>query len=175
MASSSEAQADSIEPSALDIRTATVDDGAAIFRLVKESGALDENSCYAYLLLATHFSETCLVACDGDKLAGFVAGYVPPQQPDVIFVWQIGVDSNYRGQGLGRRLLSALVQNAMERGARFVEATITPSNRASIALFHGLASAGRWQLTTNTHFETRHFADPSHEKEMLVRIGPLKE
>src|SRR5690606_4540692 len=58
----------------------TVADGAEMWRLVRESGVLDENSCYAYLLLCRHFDSTCLVARQAGDVVGFVAAYRPPNR-----------------------------------------------------------------------------------------------
>lgn len=175
MLSHGEGQAETTGSTALDIRTAELTDAATIWRLVEASGALDVNSCYAYLLLCSHFADTCLVACEGEELAGFVAAYVPPRQPEVIFVWQIAVAPRYRGQGLARELLAQLVERARTQGARYLEATITPDNQASQRLFRGLAESRNWPVDTRTHFESRHFAGSSHDPELLFRIGPFQE
>ena len=150
-------------------------DGAAIWRLVCQTDVLDTNSCYAYLLLCTDFADTCLVSYDGERLAGFVTGYVPPPRPDVLFVWQIGVDPAYRGRGLGRALLSQLVARVAARGTRYVEATVTPDNAASRRLFQWLADGHACPLVTTSHFESRHFPTAQHDPEQLLRIGPLEE
>jgi len=160
---------------ARNIRAANLNDGPSIWRLARDSGALDTNSCYAYLLLCSDFCDTCFVAYDGDQLAGFVVGYVPPQRPDVVFIWQIGVATDYRGQGLGRELLSRLVDHAAADGARYLEATVTPSNRASQRLFRSLADRRGWELTVNRHFDDELFPEVQHEQEFLIRIGPFKE
>lgn len=146
-----------------------------MWRLVHESEALDANSCYAYLLLCSDFAETCLVSYDGDSLAGFVAGYVPPNRGDVLFIWQIGVDSRYRGRGLGRRLLTQLVDDVAGDRLRYLEATVTPGNHASQRLFRSLADLRGWQLATTSRFDAHLFADLQHDEELLIRIGPIKE
>lgn len=157
------------------IRPAELADGAAIWRLVSESETLDTNSCYMYLLLCSDFVDTCLVSYDGDQLAGFVVGYVPPRRDDTVFVWQIGVGIPYRRQGLGRQLLSRFVERAVARGVRYLEATVTPGNHASQQLFRSLAHSRDWELTETRRLEAHHFADSHHEEEHLFRIGPLKE
>jgi L-2,4-diaminobutyric acid acetyltransferase len=160
---------------ALSIRTANLSDGAAIWKLVDSSEALDANSCYAYLLLVSDFADTCLVSYDGERLAGFVAAYVPPKRPEVVFVWQIGVDARYRGCGLGRRLLHELVARTAKRGVRYLEATVTPGNQPSQRLFRSLAASGGWELTASTHFGACDFAGTEHEAEELIRIGSFTE
>ncbi len=158
---------------ALNVRSANMSDAAAIWRLVRDSKSLDTNSCYAYLLICTDFAETCLVVYDEDRLAGFVAAYVPPPRRDVVFVWQIGVDPQYRGCGLGRRLLTELINRTVTDGVRYVEATITPGNLASQRLFHSFAESREAELSTREHFGIQHFAESEHEQEILVRVGPI--
>ncbi len=174
MAVRSEAHASHLAHHDLSVRSPNVTDAAAIWRLVCACEALDDNSCYAYLLLCSDFADTCLVSCDGNRLAGFVAGYVPPKRPDVVFVWQIGVDPRYREQGLGRQLLSQLIDRAPD-DTRYLEATVTPNNHGSRRLFQSLADSRGWTLTTSRHFDTIHFADQEHEEELLIRIGPFTE
>lgn len=157
------------------LRPPEVRDGAAIRSLVRRSGTLEENSCYAYLLLSTHFATTCVVAERGGQVVGFVAAYIPPTKPDVVFVWQIGVAPSARRRGLGRRLLEHLVRLRSARGARFLEATVTPSNLPSRRLFTSFAAEIGVGCTENDGFSREDFGGESHEAERLLRIGPLPE
>jgi L-2,4-diaminobutyric acid acetyltransferase len=107
------------------LRNAGPDDGAALWRLVRECRPLDENSAYAYMMWAREFSDTTLVAERDDELIGFVTAFRPPSRPDSIFLWQVGVGKAGRGEGLASRLLDALLQVPGEP-VRFVEATVDP-------------------------------------------------
>lgn len=156
------------------IRRPTEFDGAEIWRVVKESGTLDLNSAYLYLLLCRDFAETCVVAQRGQRLAGFITGYKPPDRESVIFLWQVGVDAAYRGQGLAKRMLRTFLDQATARGAELLETTISPSNHASQALFRGLARDLGASCEVLPCFGTDHFPPSSgHEAEELYRIGPL--
>ncbi len=146
-----------------------------MWRLAVDTEALDANSPYAYLLVCTHFAATSIVAEDpeGQGLAGFVAAYRLPDDPDVLFVWQIAVSADRRDAGLGGELLRALMARPGNRGARWLEATVTPSNRASQRLFHSFArSVGAGCDTTGNH-PADLFPGGDHEPEVLHRIGPL--
>ncbi len=157
------------------LRRPTVDDGAEIWRLVRETGVLDENSPYAYLLLCRDFARTSLVAERDSRLAGFVTAYRPPERPHVLFVWQIGVSQSARRQGLGLRLLSALVARSRdgEPAIEFVEATVAPSNTASRRLFDTLAADLGAPVKTVAGFSEADFPPGGHEAEPLICIGPL--
>src|SRR5690606_29326890 len=93
------------------IRAPRRNDGAALHRLISECPPLDVDALYAYLLLCEHFSDTCVVAeSAGGRIDGVVSAYLPPNRPDVIFAWQVAVDSRARGQRLGRAMLGELLQ-----------------------------------------------------------------
>ncbi len=155
-------------------RVPTVRDGAVMFELARESGVLEPNSCYAYLLLCTHFADTCMIAERGAEALGYVAAYRPPQRSDAVFVWQIGVRSDARGQSLGKRMLHALVDLPGCREVRFVEATVAPSNAASKALFRAFARERELGCEVLPWFEAADFGPLAHEPEQLYRIGPIR-
>ena len=148
-------------------------DGAAIWEIVRKSGALDENSAYSYLMMSEYFADTCRVAYRGRRLAGFVAGFVPPRRPDTLFVWQIGVDPREQGRGLGRRLLHDLLATPACGHLRYLEATVTPSNRASERLFRGVADWFGAGCRIESVFAAQDFPGTGHEAERRFRIGPI--
>jgi L-2,4-diaminobutyric acid acetyltransferase len=144
-----------------------------MWRLVRESGALDVNSVYCYLLLCKDFSATCCVAEARGGLVGFVTAYLPPGRSDTLFVWQIAVTSELRGQGVAARLLQELLRRRACRDVRFVEATVGPSNHASRALFTALARDLNGSLSEQSCFDASLFPEGGHEPENLLRIGPF--
>lgn len=160
--------------SEIEVRHPTKADASAIWRFVRESDILDTNSCYAYLLLCQDFARTCVVAVDDGRLVGFTLGYVPPQRPDVAFVWQVAVSPEARGRGLGRQLLREWLSTEGCRHARFLEATVTPSNGPSRRLFRSLANELDAEFTVRPGFAGADFGDSSHEREDLIRIGPIR-
>lgn len=153
------------------VRPTTSNDGAAMWRLADES-ALDTNSPYAYLLWADQFSSTCRVAVDqSDKVIGFVMGHLIPERSESLFVWQIGVAKEARGGGVASRLLDELWQSVGE--ARFLEATVTPSNTASDRLFRGFANRHGGELVTFVAYGAELFPGNDHEAELSYQIGPI--
>ncbi len=156
------------------LRHPTVWDGAAMAGLVRKAGVLEANTCYAYLLLCTHFADTCLIAERDGEMYGFVAAYRPPAQPDTVFVWQIGVHPKARGTGLGKKLLSRLVTVPACQSVRFLEATVDPSNEASQRLFRAFARDRDVSCVVGPGFEREAFGPTgNHSAEELYRIGPL--
>ncbi|MDH5490740.1 MAG: diaminobutyrate acetyltransferase [Myxococcales bacterium] len=158
---------------AWDLRQPKTRDASAVRELVEATGTLEPNTCYAYLLLCTHFAETCLLAEREGKLVGFVLAYRPPSHPEAVFVWQIGVHQDARGQGLARQLLEDLLRQPGTRGVRFVEATVGSSNEASRRLFESFARALGVPCEVQPGFVSADFGPLAHEDEALYRIGPL--
>ncbi|MCQ6562820.1 diaminobutyrate acetyltransferase [Paenibacillus mendelii] len=159
---------------AVQYRLPEVSDGAEIWRLVRDSGKLDLNSPYYYLAMTRWFSESCRVAVDPSSgyLVGMVIGFQQPSHPDTLFIWQIAVDKRYQGKGIARTLLDDI---SRQREIRYLEATISPSNRSSLRLFTGWASSKGSAIKISSGFEEKCFPEGKHEREDLYRIGPLKE
>ncbi|TSB45202.1 diaminobutyrate acetyltransferase [Alkalicoccobacillus porphyridii] len=150
----------------------TKEDSSAMWNLVNES-TLDQNSPYKYMMMADFFTETCIVAKQDEELVGFVTAFIQPERPDTLFIWQVGVDASQRGKGLASKMISELIKwNATE--VHYLEATVTPSNEASRALFKKLGNKLNAECEITDHFSASLFPDSSHEKEQLFRIGPFK-
>jgi L-2,4-diaminobutyric acid acetyltransferase len=152
-----------------------VEDGAALWRIARDSEVLDLNSSYSYLLWCRDFAATSVVARDdaGEPVA-FVTGYVRPQDPDVLLVWQVAVDQAHRGKGLAGALLDELTDRvAREPGITWVETTVTPDNIPSDRMFTAYASRHSANLEREVLFNGSLFPGDAHEPEVLYRIGPL--
>ncbi|MGW1882004.1 diaminobutyrate acetyltransferase [Streptomyces sp. NPDC001970] len=160
---------------ALSIDSPRVEDGAAIWRIARDSEVLDLNSSYSYLLWCRDFAATSVVArgTDGEPVA-FVTGYIRPERPQTLVVWQVAVDAAHRGRGLAGTLLDALTHRVTsERGVRAVETTVTPDNTASDRLFTSYASRRGASLEREVLFDGGLFPDGAHQPEVLYRIGPI--
>ena len=159
----------------LRIDLPSVADGPAIWRIAKESGTLDLNSSYSYLLWCRDFAATSAVARteDGEPV-GFVTGYVRPDAPHTLLVWQVAVDAAHRGRGLAAALLDGLTARlAADRALTTVETTVTPGNTASERLFTSYAARHGAAVTRGVLFGAGLFPDGPHDPEVLYRIGPL--
>jgi len=121
-------------PGATTIRAPRLSDGAAMRRIAVNSPGLEANSSYTYLLWCRDFSATSVVAEIDGEIAGFAIGYLRPQAPDVLFVWQHAVDHAYRRRGLGLSMLEHnLMGNAAAHGVSTPEATVSSDNAATLA------------------------------------------
>lgn len=163
-------------PEGLRIDRPDVADGAALWRLARDSRTLDLNSSYSYLLWCRDFAGTSAVARDASdgRPVGFVTGYVRPERPDTLLVWQVAVDASQRGRGVAAALLDGLtLQVARQHRLTTVETTITPGNTASERLFASYAARHGATVERDVLFEAGQFPEGGHEPEVLHRIGPL--
>lgn len=155
------------------LRSPCVSDGHALNRLVAASPPLDRNSVYCNLLQCLHFSETSVAAELDGELVGFISAYIPPNEPDTLFVWQLVVAESARGTGVARRMLQWLVDQPACEPAQRLATTITADNRASWAVFEGFAARHQAALSRAILFQReQHFAG-EHADEFLLQITPL--
>src|ERR1044072_6937020 len=141
-------------PEGLTLDTPRVEDGAAIWRIARDSKTLDLNSSYSYLLWCRDFAATSVVARDAEGgPVGFITGYVRPARPETLVVWQVGVGQAWRARGLAATLLDGLTARVAATGVRGIETTITPDNTASNRLFTSFAERHRAPVESQALFE----------------------
>lgn len=157
------------------IDSPTKADGAALWRIARDSQKLDLNTPYAYLLWCRDFADTSVVAKVDGHAVGFVIAYRRPSAPDAALVWQVAVDASQRGRGLAGALLDELFTRLVRQGVRHLETTVTPDNEASIRTFASFAKRWNAPMERTELFAQADFpADGEpHEQEDLYRIGPL--
>lgn len=157
------------------IDSPTKADGAALWRIARDSQKLDLNTPYAYLLWCRDFADTSVVAKVDGHAVGFVIAYRRPSAPDAALVWQVAVDASQRGRGLAGALLDELFTRLARQGVRYLETTVTPDNEASIRTFASFAKRWNAPMERTELFARADFpADGEpHEQEDLYRIGPL--
>ncbi|WP_407496166.1 diaminobutyrate acetyltransferase [Pseudooceanicola sp. MF1-13] len=144
-------------------------DGSAIWELVRDCKPLDENSMYCNLIQADHFRDTCVVAELGGDIVGWISGHMIPGE-DAFFVWQVAVSPKARGMGLGRKMLTHLIERDECADAEALKTTITEDNDASWGLFRSFAKSIGGELSDEEHFHTDEHFDGAHDTEHLVTI-----
>jgi len=150
------------------------EDGKYFWEIAKASKTLDVNSIYHYLIMCRHFGSTCIAAKKRGQVVGFVTGYIPPDSPDTIFVWQVAVDERHRGRGLGVQMLVNIFNKAKAVNIKNLDATITPSNLASVNLFKATARVLNAPFEFEKEFfSAENFGKNVHEPEILFHIGPI--
>lgn len=144
-------------------------------RLVRACPPLDVNSRYLYLLMCHHHALTCATARDdAGRLIGMVTAYRPPAEQRTLFVWQMAVAPQGRGQSLARKMVQDILHRESNREINTLEATVSPSNAASRRVFESLARHLNTTLQVDPLFEAEHFGGADHEPENRLTLGPFK-
>lgn len=139
--------------------------------IAKDTGVLSVNSTYCYAVMARHFKAAGIVSESDGELSGYVMGYMEPEAPDTLFIWQVGVKRKFQGDGLGKMLL---IETIRKTRARFMESTITLDNQASINLFQSVARHFHAEHTfSEMPFFGKEDLGESEPPEHLMRIGPM--
>ncbi|MFC7401774.1 diaminobutyrate acetyltransferase [Citricoccus sp. GCM10030269] len=139
--------------------------------MTKDSQVLDLNSSYYYLLWCRDFADTTVIAELEGQPVGFVTGYLRPDAPGTLMVWQVAVTEAARGHGLASRMLDELISRT---SAEALETTITDDNAASQRLFASLAERFGADHEITPLITAEMYPD-GHDTEFLHRISPLAE
>ncbi len=129
----------------MDIRNCEETDVDEIRKFVKRSKPLDLHTVFAYWILFKYFDDTCFVLEEGGRIIGFVSGVISSKQPEILYLWQIGIDPAYRGRRHAEALIKKEVEIARVKGCRCLQVTIAPDNAPSYNTFsrfardHGLS------------------------------------
>lgn len=110
-----------------------------------------------------------------EAIVGFISGFIHPDQPDTLFIWQVAVSESERGNGLATRMLYHLLKREGCEDVDSVEATVSPSNTASQNLFIGLAKKMLTKCVIHDYFTSGDFPREGHEDELLFKIGPIQK
>jgi ribosomal protein S18 acetylase RimI-like enzyme len=109
-------------------------------RLVDASALFDGPSRYewAALFLARDGHHLLMASVDGVD-AGFVSGVeiTHPDKGTEMLVYELGVDERYRRRGIGRALVDALRELALERGCYGMWVGTDHGNVAALATYRG--------------------------------------
>ena len=159
----------------LELRHPRATDGFHLNQLVAASPPLDTNSVYCNLLQCQHFSDTSVAAVIDGRLVGFISGYIVPNDPETLFIWQVVVAESARGLGLAKRMLRWLVACPAAEQAQRLETTITPDNQASWSLFESYARDCGASLAKSVQFSRELHFGGAHDDEYLLRLAPLPD
>ncbi len=166
---------DTLQTDLPTLRTPTAEDGAAVWDLIRNCEPLDRNSLYCNLLQCDHFADTCVLAEKDGETLGWISGYIPPSEPDTLFIWQVAVSENARGMGLAGKMLQDLLDREVCEDVSRLKTTITRSNDASWALFRRFADRQDAGLKRTPHFKRDDHFEGRHDTEYMVTIGPFGE
>lgn len=156
----------------IEIGAPSVADGVRMWELAVASQVLDAKPRYAYALWCRDFARSSVVARRDGDVVGYVTGFLRPEAPSTLFVWQVCVSAAAQGTGVGGRMLDTVFGGAP--GADRMETTITPDNESSIALFTAFARRNGLTVERSELFGHDVLGD-DHEPEFLYSIRPTTE
>ena len=84
----------------------------------------------------------CIAYVD-DEPAGFVSGVemTHPDKGTEMFLYELGVDDRFRGQGIGRALVAALADRAKEHGCYGMWVLTDADNDAALATYRAAGAS----------------------------------
>jgi ribosomal protein S18 acetylase RimI-like enzyme len=124
------------------------------------------------------FATTSFVIRDDDsRPIAFLVGYVSQTDKTKSYVHFIGVDSEYRKEGLGRSLYEAFANKALGLGANRIEAVTSPINTTSLRFHESLGfmakeSSGEMVLPTQASGH-KDFDGVGEDRVLLVKPLPF--
>lgn len=129
-------QLKSVKDKPLRLNTAGEANYLKVYDLVRRCPPLEIYPAHLYKILIRFFGDNCYVAHKDGQLIGWVMGFISTVKPDTYFLWQIGIDSEMQGTGLGTKLLKFLENDLRAKNCRRIELTIDPENIPSRKLFN---------------------------------------
>ncbi len=120
------------------VRTAKQDDFLNVHEFVDNVEVIDTHPPFFYKIILRYFGDTCFIAEKGGEIVGFLLGFVSQNNPDNLFIWQIGVNPNMRKKGIAQKMLAEEEKEVKKRGCKRIEVTIAPENTVSKKLFEKL-------------------------------------
>lgn len=85
----------------------------------------------------------CIVADDNDKIVGMLVYYFLPytaQNRPAIYMKELYVDENYRGQKIGEQLMNTLKIEAKKNNCNQIKWTVAPWNKAGQNFYERLGA-----------------------------------
>jgi len=155
------------------------EDGAQVWELIKGTSSLEADSPYSYLMWCELFSETSVIAYEEgnqEKPVGFISGFIHPEKPDTLFIWQTAIDEAQRGRELVKRMLYNLLNRDCCEKIQYAETAESSSNILSGNLAIELARKFNLDYKISRYFESEHFPKRKKEEnevEWLYRVGPF--
>jgi len=124
-----------------------VDRDSEFWRLIPEHEARSSFQEYANELFGTP-DHVLLVAEIQGQVAGFIHGSIRTRPPVMKLVTigridEVSVHKDFRGQGVGRKILIAILDELKERGLSHVELMVDVDNPAAINLYKSAGFCNR--------------------------------
>ena len=105
----------------MPIRNVKVKDKHRILKLARHCAPLVRVSVLGtYEFLARCFSNTFFIYEEGGEIIGFIVGFPNTAEVSEFWIYQIGINEDHRGQGIGSKLLSKLITQVKSEDYRYI-------------------------------------------------------
>lgn len=153
----------------ITIRNACGADSALLRSLAAACGTLDVHTPYTYWVACQYHGSSIFILEDAGTPVGYLMAL---DNPDCVFLWQIGILASYRGKGLSQ-LLYERVMDFASAAQKPLQVTIAPENKAS---YGALASICRSRnlsiLQEGTLYLTDRIDPDFRETEVIYTVLP---
>lgn len=106
-----------------------------IHELTGRLEGLVQHPVHFYSIMTRYFGNSFFIIREEDEIIGFTWGFVSQTDKDVFFLWQIGLDKQYRGRKLAQKLVGRLMDFAENNDCKKIHATVETDNIASARMF----------------------------------------
>jgi L-2,4-diaminobutyric acid acetyltransferase len=131
------------EENIMEIRNFANNDTKEIIELVSKSRPyVVPYNMYTYWILQNYYGSTCKVIQNDDRLLGYISA-IPSIDKNTLFIWQLCIDEEYRGKGLGTMLITSIISEANVLGYDNIQFSISETNIASQTLFKNFAEKSK--------------------------------
>lgn len=114
------------------LRNINESDVAQLHFLAEKCPPLDVHTHYTYWVICKFFSASSFLLSVENENVGYITAI---ETENIIFVWQIGILEQYRGQGYSHLLIDSVVDYA-KRKQKNLAVTIAEENKVSFSAFN---------------------------------------
>lgn len=116
------------------IRKCSVNDVEKVRQFIRHTPPLDVHTVFSYWVMFRYFDELCWLVEDepNGKIIGFVGGVIGANSQPVPYLWQLGVDTDYRNTPLASKLLYQFTKSVKNKGFQRIQFSIDPNNKPSL-------------------------------------------
>ncbi len=123
----------------MKIRNLKTTDVDKLRQLVDRCKPLRLHPPYTYWMLGQYFGDTCFIGEENGRYVGYVTGMHSSLNPEVMFLWQVGIDPDYRGRKYFKIFIDKLIEMARSKSCKFLQFSISPDKKTSFAAFTSVA------------------------------------
>lgn len=87
-------------------------------------------------LFFIHFQDSSFICFKGNRVIGFVVGFISNSQKDTGYIHFVGVDPDFRRSNIANALYSRFFNYCKNKGVKYIKCVTSPVNTGSIAFHH---------------------------------------